>query len=570
MKNKILPSLLLSSALVIGQMPSAQAQSGQQQPAQTTPAPAQQGQPQAAAAQDASQNPDIERFNANFNQLSRERHQGVHPNAANCSNSLTSQRYKADFVRPNAANPAFRTEVLGLQRYFASPDYRTCRSYELASSVAGAPLLSPKESGPVSQDGRISCDRPAGYTLDWESCKSAVQMYNMIVVADAALDLTQKMRTQQSGQKLDQKVAQEIQQGNGQDAIYEASVQHNRNLAGMHKEKVVAYTAAVAALGSKIASWQGKSDSALAKLCGGERQPAQMNQAGTVVEEQQNQITCLDALKNVRSAAFANDAAKGQLVSAFMEYTAKAVAAGIAAKNLTDIAKQVEQVKDNLADPGPTMFERCALNPMDPVCLQPGQRVPGQEYVSGDFNIDGAGNNVFGPSLEDQANIDLEDPLNNTPGDQVADASSPFEDAAKKANDIMDPAAAANVQPSGGAQGGGGGGAGGGMGGGGVSLGNDLKGPDTENKSADVKAEKGDGSYNFAGGGGFQAIKPSKDDANPFASLFDSQPAQGGITEDRSIASDDIGGKDSGLFLRISKRYGKISGEKRIEALNLE
>ncbi len=58
-----------------------------------------------------------------------------------------------------------------------------------------------------------------------------------------------------------------------------------------------------------------------------------------------------------------------------------------------------------------------------------------------------------------------------------------------------------------------------------------------------------------------------KDD-NPFANLFDGKGG-GKLEEDRSIASE-IDGQDSGLFSKISKRYGLIQADKRIEAKNLE
>jgi len=278
---------------------------------------------------------------------------------------------------------------------------------------------------------------------------------------------------------------------------------------------------------------------------------------------------CLEALKSVRekSGVFANDQGKAGLVQAFMEYMAKAIREKMAANQLKNIAKQIADVKNDVQDLGPTMFERCQVAPNDPACQQAGgPRIPGQEYTGGEISIGDNFNNAFGDPLQETPNVGFETE-DLTPGEAVANAGNPFADAAKEASGILEEAPAANVQP-GSAPSGGGGGGGGGLGGGGVSLGNDLKGPEAE-KTAEVDAEKSTGNYNFAGGGGFQAIKPGKEDANPFASLFDSK-SQGGVGEDRSFASDDIGGKDSGLFMRISRRYGKISGEKRIEATNLE
>jgi hypothetical protein len=467
-------------------------------------------------------------------------------------------------VQAAILDPAFRnlnTEAL-----------QTCRAYEIAAAANGEGFSEENETA-ISQDRRIVCVRRGTHVADWKSCKSGKDAYDMVVIADAALNMTQQVRTAQSTRKMNNQMAEEISAGNAQNAAYDATIQHNQNLANMNKEKVAAYTAALGLLGSKIASWQGKSDGALERLCGNVNQNnfrAPISSPTMATENPSIPLptskTCIDYLKSVRSSLFANDSGKAALVAAFMEYMQKAIAAGMAAKNLSNIAKQVEQVKNGTEDLGPTMFERCSVAPNDPACMQGGPRVPGQEYVGGEISIGENFNNAFGNNLEETPNVGFDNP-DLTPGESVADAGNPFEDAAKEASGILDKAPAANFQP-GSAPSGGGGGAGGGLGGGGVSLGNDLKGPEAE-KTAEVKADGTGGKYNFTGGGGFQAIKQGKEDANPFASLFDSK-SQGGVGEDRSFASDDIGGKDSGLFLRISRRYGKISGEKRIEATNLE
>jgi hypothetical protein len=216
------------------------------------------------------------------------------------------------------------------------------------------------------------------------------------------------------------------------------------------------------------------------------------------------------------------------------------------------------------------MMERCVFNPTDPLCAKPGTRVPGQSFAGGDFGFTGDGsNNSFNMGLENEDSFEVgaETNLDGTP---VAAINSPFVDEAKKAQGILDPASAAQMQPGSGG-GGGGGGAGGGMGGGGASLGSDLAGADADgNKEASIKSSKVSGVYQPAGGGGYKGINKGKEDANPFASLFDAKGTAGGIEEDRSIASGDIDGKASGLFQKISKRYGQIQADKRIEANNLE
>lgn len=438
-----------------------------------------------------------------------------------------------------------------------------CRQLEIASVANGSSLNSGSDQA-ASIDRRIICQKVGGYTLDWQSCKNGVNAYNIVFGADKALDMVQQVQAQQNSQKLGEEYAKAAQEGAGQDAAYEAMVQERRKMASMQDQKAVAYVAAVAALGNSIMRWQGKSPGAVQRLCSGFREE------GGHPADRLPQEACPNALVQVKDTAgvFANDNGKAALVMAFMEYMAKAIKAKMDANQLRNIAKQISDVKNDVQDLGPTTFERCSIAPNDPACQQAGgPRIPGQEYVGGEISIGENFNNAFGDSLQETPNVGFEtDDL--TPGESVASSGNPFEDAAREASGILEEAPAANVQPGSAPGGGGGGGAGGGLGGGGVSLGNDLKGPEAE-KTAEVKADGVGGKYNFAGGGGFQAIKQGKDDANPFASLFDSK-SQGGVEQDRTFASDDIGGKDSGLFLRISKRYGKISGEKRIEATNLE
>jgi hypothetical protein len=475
-----------------------------------------------------------------------------------------------------AATPPQTPQVGALIKQFNEDlSYDRCRNLEV-TAVANGGDLNGDGNMAVSQDKRIQCQKVGDFTLDWKSCKSGLDAYNMIVIADAALDLTQKIRTQQQNQQMSQQVAARSAQGDMQNAALDASIQANNSLANMNKEKAAAYMAAVGLLGSKIAGWQGKSDGALGKICSS-------NPPKSAVPLPPNSVlnpnvknflpekkTCLEALQKVRNsdAVFANESAKAQLVGAFMEYMQKAAAAGMAAKQLSNIAKAVEQVKQGTETNEPSTFDRCVVAPNDPACQTPGSRTPAQEYAGGDFSVDGLGSNMIGGNPLEDTEIKMGDPT--ALPDKVGDASSPFADKAKDADGILNPAPAASLG-SGAANGmqsgamGGMGGRGGGAGG--AALGNDLKGPETP-KQNDVKANQVGGAYKFTGGQGFKAVAASKDN-NPFSSLFDSK-SQGGLEEDRSIASDDIGGKDSGLFMRISKRYGKVQSDKRIEALNLE
>jgi hypothetical protein len=207
-------------------------------------------------------------------------------------------------------------------------------------------------------------------------------------------------------------------------------------------------------------------------------------------------------------------------------------------------------------------------------CKQNGPRnIKGASFAGGknDFGAGTGTNQEFNFDPTGSGGIGS-DPL--APGvsdtEKVGDVASPFEQAAKDASGILDPAAAASVTPGSQNSAPDGGGGGGGGGGGSASLGDDLAGAKAEdNSDPDIKTTKVSGKYK-SGKGGFQAVKggSGSDDANPFASLFDDKGEAGGIEEDDSIAAD--GGVDSGLFQKISKKYGQVQQDKRLDSQNLE
>jgi hypothetical protein len=222
------------------------------------------------------------------------------------------------------------------------------------------------------------------------------------------------------------------------------------------------------------------------------------------------------------------------------------------------------------------MLELCEFNPADPACVKRGNRVAGsRESANGTLSFDaddGVNSFNLNPASETFGEAGSE---TNLPDDKnnVAAINSPFKDAAQEAKGILNPADQAVVQATGGAGGGGGGGGGAGGGGGGsASLGGDLKGAQKETSGdPQVKTNKVSGTYSASGGGGYKGVGKSKEDSgNPFSSLFDQKGSEGGVEEDRTIASGDIDGKASGLFEKISSRYSKIKADKRIEAQNLE
>lgn len=401
-----------------------------------------------------------------------------------------------------------------------------------------------------SMDGAITCRQVDSFTIDYKPCEEAVTAYNVVLAADKALDLTQEVRTFQNDQKLQKETAKQVAQGESQGAVLDAAAKNNEFHKRVQQEKVVAYSGAVAALVYAYQNIPVIDDAK--KRC-------------------KNDEACMKTVDTYKGRIIANKNAKGALVRAITVYTGKGIAAGIAMKNHDTAAQTLNKAKQAyVEEDSDLMMERCMFNPTDPLCIQPGNRVATSSYTGGGFTLGGDGlGNAFNLNPETVAPVEMGEET-NLEGQTVASVNSPFVDEAKEANEIMNPAGAAQMQPgSGGSAGGGGGGGGGGMGGGSASLGGDLAGAEAEsNKEAQIKANKISGNYSSSGGGGFRGAAGSKEKANPFASLFDNKAAGGGIEEDKVAA--DIDGAASGLFQKISNRYVKIQADKRIEASNLE
>jgi hypothetical protein len=480
-----------------------------------------------------------------------------------CETALSAAKSSAATVPSPVPNP-----------YTSDENVISC----IALARVGLGSLAATPQNYATLDKRIVCTNVATYTLDYKACTSAANAYNYILGLEKAMLTAQEARVNQNGQKLATEVTNRQMQGDGQNAALEASTSDNNFKSNLSMEQAYAYGAAVAVLSQQIASWPSSSTKSLVDACKkGQPQTGKLVPATQLASLKPCGSEDAPRLKGYESEIYANGNAKSALTTAAMEYAAKAAAALIAAKKFKAVAEQTAAVAATTPTKNGTALGACVINPMAAGCATPGGRVVDAGLAAGDFNMgEGAGNNNFGNGTGTDDGSIVGNPT-NVNGDNVADLASPFENNnpgctnnpnasdASKASCILNPSAAAKVQPTGGA-GGGGGGAGGGMGGGGVSL-DGTQGEDTNNKAADIKAGNANGNYAAAGGGGFQGIKGGKDDANPFASMFDNK-SEGGVEEDRSIAS--IEGKDSDLFARISKRYTEVQAAKRVEANNQE
>ncbi len=466
-------------------------------------------------------------------------------------------------------------------RVTLNPDLKNCKAYRSISRRFRAPLE--HTDSKTSQDRQIVCKRLAGITADWESCVGAVSMYDSILLAEKGMQIFQGVQTNNDQNNISNSYNQRAATGDGQNAAYDAQIASMKSAKALNDQQAAAYAAAVAALYSKTQSWIKESPEAFSqKGCGVASAQSGTDLSGTPpvvyaskevipMTAQDCAVSAYHAFNEYNPFVFPNGDAKRALNRAAVIFAAKAIQAGIKASQLGNIAKKVEEAKVATEDPyNPATFDYCSVAvATDPRCATTVTRTPGSGISNGDgFSIgDGFGNNAFDNSTT------TDDLVPVSPGDfipedkTIADTTNPFVDDAKKAAGILDPAGAANIQP--GTAGGGAGGGGGGSGGGGsASLDGDTPGADDSKKENDIKANKADGKYADYKGGSFQAVKGMKEE-NPFANLFDGKGG-GKLEEDRSIASGDIDGQDSGIFAKISKRYGQVQADKRIEAKNLE
>lgn len=428
----------------------------------------------------------------------------------------------------------------------------------MAESQGNAPFeeVNQRESRRQSLDGAIQCSMPASFTIDYNACVSASKLYDGVRVAEKAMDMQQQVRTQNNAKKAQAEAMKKAAEGDMQTGVLDAGISNHDHMKGMMKEKIAAYMIAVGLLSKSLISFPG--DKKARQIC----KSSQSEVPGQ---------TCEQTVNASKSSIVANGSTKMALVTAIAEFTAKGVAAKMAMDRHDNASEAIAKAKQPFEEePADLMLERCQFNPADPACITPGERVSGGEIERGEFSLGGGGNNAFNlnPEAGEFGEVGAETNLGE--GNEIASINNPFADDAKRANDILNPADAAQVQATGGAAGGGGGGVGGGLGGGGASLGSDLAAADKEgDKEPSIKAGKVSGLYGAVGGGGYRGIARSKEKANPFASLFDKKGAAGGAVVDGSIPAD-IAGKASGLFQKISKRYSRIHADKRIEARNLE
>ncbi len=480
----------------------------------------------------------------------------------------------------------------------------TCEELMIISSLNKGKSYEDVEDPKRTVDSKVSCISRGGYTLDYDYCVKVRNLYNAVVIAEQAMQAQQKIRVTENTNKLNAEVAKAQQEGDLQNAALKANLERTKQASEHYKEQAITYTSAVAALTSGLGGWPTKSSKHFRKLCGGskakdsgkakteedteeKKETSQDGQASAgssyfakSVETSKNlgylpyQTTaqCESLLAGRKGSIFSNDDARSQFWILNGQFLQKAAEAKRLAGITDDIASKQNQDPALDDDPG-IGFDPCAVDQSRPECKTPGPRKPTGPSVAGgsmDFGSLG-GSQAFDMGNNSGADLSgLGDSAAGSGAETVASIASPFEKQAKEATGILNPSSAASVSAGSQNSPAGGGGAGGGGGGGAGGLDDDLQGVDENaDKESEITSTKISTKGGSGGGGGFQAAAKMREDNDPYASIFGAKDAAGGIEEDRSIASD-IDGAGSELFQKISKRYGQIQQDKRIESQKLE
>jgi hypothetical protein len=443
-----------------------------------------------------------------------------------------------------------------------------CEKIMIGALLNGSESLGePDRKG--TADKRAECISKGNYTLDFNDCQKVRNAYNAVIIAEQAMLTTQQVVVKESNVKQAKTITKAQEKGDTQAAAMQAIVDRNRQNRDLYNTQFATYSAAVGVLGGYLTAWQ---SNGIKKKC--KTAPAAAIEKNIGIKDFGPE-NCLNLLEKNKNIFFSNDEAKGFFVTEAAKLISKAAIAKKNAGISEEIANKVEQTPQ-LKDDEAGMFDSCVLDPTLPECKSNGPRrltSTGLAGAGASFAPLGQGQSFHSAPVGESFG-EMGAATNLPTGDeQVAPMTDPFQDQAKMANDILNPARKAEVTPgSANAPASGVGGGGGGGGGGSASLGDDLKGQESEvNKEPEVNIGKEYGKYGQAkGAGGFQGVKTGKNDGNPFSALFNKEDAQkGGIEEDRSIASD-VDAKSSELFQKISKRYGQVHADKRIESLNFD
>lgn len=435
----------------------------------------------------------------------------------------------------------------------------------------------------TSFDGRFRCQRNQPYTQDYKACRHLVLAYNSFVAGEQVTNIAGQgwsmVRQNQIQKEQMAQTAPAIGQG---EQIDPDKQQHDQVQAGLNaQQKVYKHMQQKEQVNLGFYSAQAGT---LTVMLAAYPTPNNFSDKCDTEDGADLDANCIgaqvmmdpDVGEYVTRDLFANQEVKRQMWGEVMQAGAKAALAALKANAFGSRAKDLDKYKEEYQKLNKDHIKKtdsdylvgyCQIYPTTPMCANKGERQMGNSsFGVNSVGVQGNDGQQYGFNNDEGSFGELEDEqMSDSQKRAIADLSGVMDqDSAASFDNSFDKIGAGGFSRSGAGGGGGGGGAGGGGGGGSAynpSAGG--RGGSGGSKSAFGPARK----LSYKAGGTFKSGKGvgsgKKKSANPFSNLF-------GSKKSRSVASqvNDIAPKHSGLFDKISKRYGTLQKENRL--LNLK
>jgi hypothetical protein len=401
----------------------------------------------------------------------------------------------------------------------------------------------------------MECNPQDGYAIDYKDCKQMFNTYNGGFVAEQGMNVAGEAQRIGAQRNAAQQAADPNNLQTGALDAMDTVVQKEKSI---QEQKAVFYGAFAGTIGTFIAAW--KTPKWLSKP-----------KCATELDE----VSC-KALEDVILGAgmegyyFPNQGYKGHFTAEMIKHAGNSTMHGILAGQYKKAEDDIDKAKEDVYDLQQREqdligLDDCVANPDQPGCNGSGggrRQIEGVEF--GGIEFGGGANSAFNPQALDSGSGGItgnRGTISDADASSIASGLENFADKGASAPKDVAPGAAASKF---GGNGGGAGGGGGGGGGGGAAPG--LSNINRGGGSKDSGIKIGSSSMKFGKGGfatgGRGAAKSNK---NPFSGLLGKKKGKkGGVKVERGLASG-IDAKGSKLFEKISKRYGKVIKDNRLE-----
>ena len=437
----------------------------------------------------------------------------------------------------------------------------------------------------VSLDGRLRCVRAKPWTQDYRACRGMVLTYNGFIAGEQVKGVASQGWSMVRQNQIREETANEMGNAGKDDdgQINPDQAQTDQVNAGINAQQKTYkhlrdkehmnlgfHSAQAGTLTTLLAKYP--TPNKFSRKC--ESEDGNALDAECTASWSMN----LDESGAIKYGLFPNQQVKRMMWGQVMQAGAKAALAALKANAYKSRIGDLEKYKSAFNDVNKDNVKKtesdymvgyCSLNPTAPGCRPKGPRVQGNsEFSNGAISMNGNTGGQYGFNNNEGSFGEFEEGDDSSAAQKraIADLNGVMDqDSAGSFNNDFKKVGAGKFSRSGPGSGGAGGSGGGGGGGGSAYNGAGAGGGAAGGNNSAFGGVNSKVSYKA--GGGFKSGKGrssgKKKSANPFSSLF-------GNKKSRAVASqvNDIAPKHSGLFDKISKRYGKLQKDNRL--LNLK